>query len=165
MSSGGDARDSRYGARSGARRGRRATILEEAGLLWADPEMQRAFWQRRNARRGRTAEPVGELAKQFVSGRHLRDATRLSAIRAAWQSVVPAGLQEYCEPLALRGARLTVLVSDASIKYVLEREIGPALLDALRAAGAAARVHDIVFQLGSLRPFGDGPDADPDLAD
>lgn len=139
-------------------RARRRALLDAAGLAWAPRETQQAFWRKHNFRRGRAAVPIGDVARTIIGARSIANAALLTAVRRAWDELAPAGLREHCEPIAVRAGRVTIAVDNPSIKFVLQREVGPALLAALRQE-LDAPLRELVYELGSVR--GDDFDAAP----
>jgi hypothetical protein len=129
---------------------KRADILAREGLTWAPLQVQRAFWQRYNTRRRPGARPIGVAARALLAGRAFRDAVRLGAVREAWAQVAPPSLLPHCEPVMLRSGRLTVMVDDPGVRFVLERQLGAALLGALQAIRGCGNVRRIVYQVGPL---------------
>ncbi|MCK6456780.1 MAG: DUF721 domain-containing protein [Phycisphaerae bacterium] len=129
---------------------RRIELLRAAGLLSAEPEAQRDFWARHNRRYRSRTEPIGRVAQAWLSGGSLRSALKLGPIRAEWERIVPEHVRPHCDVAGLRGGRLIVLVDDPSIRFFLQRELGAALLEALRRSRAGREVRQIVFQIGAM---------------
>lgn len=102
--------------------------------------------------------PIGDVARTIIGARSIANAALLTAVRRAWDELAPAGLREHCEPIAVRAGRVTIAVDNPSIKFVLQREVGPALLAALRQE-LDAPLRELVYELGSVR--GDDFDAAP----
>jgi len=119
-------------------------------MAWAERGRQQEFWTRRNKGRRPAAVSLGVVAKDFLDGRAFKDALRLGPLRAWWEETVPAELRKHSDVTAVRGGRLTVMVDDPAVKFVLEREIGRRLLAALRADRCGASIREISYRLGSV---------------
>lgn len=136
--------------KSSQRPPRRVELLKAAGLLWAEPARQREFWTRRAAVRPLRARNAGEIARGLIGERQVRSARRLGAVQALWEEIVPGEWVERARPVALRGGRLTIAVRDAAARFLLERELGPAFLSALRARGELSAIHTLDWRLAAL---------------
>lgn len=125
----------------------RRQISEDHGLQYAPAAWRRQFWLRYNSRPRRAPETLGGLLGHVLSPEALADARRLSAIRAAWEVVLPDGFRERTHVAALRGGRLTIHVDSAATKFALSRQTGDALRTALNDALTDGRIDRIEFRV------------------
>lgn len=129
---------------------RRQELLRSAGLLWATPQQQREFWTRRCATFRPRAVNAGSLARAFLSAPRLRVARRLQAVLHAWEAIVPPEYAAHARPESLRGGRLRVVVDEPAIRFALERQCGPELLEFFADQPGLGAIHAIDFRLAAL---------------
>jgi hypothetical protein len=132
----------------------RVEILKQNGLSSAPRRLQAAFWASYNARsstaRRRLPTPLADSADKVLTGLALDDGNRIEHVRRAWASVLPADLAGRCRVDRLRAGRLQVVVADASCRFVLDRQWGGELIDALSRELGKPLVRTIDYRIGRV---------------
>jgi hypothetical protein len=132
----------------------RVEILKQNGLSSAPRGLQAAFWASYNARgrTGRRRPPslLGESAERVLAGLALDDESGVALVRRAWTRVLPPELAKRSRVNALRAGRLQVIVADASCRFVLDRQWGGELIDALSREMGKRVVRTIDFRIGRV---------------
>lgn len=112
--------------------------------------MQEAFWRRYNLNRTRRKPPaaLGELVERACPDLGQQNDTTLRRIESAWKRVLPAEYADASRAEGFQAGRLRVVVDSASTRYVLERQLGGVLKDAVNAVLGSAQVSRIEFRIG-----------------
>ncbi len=128
----------------------RRTILRSNRLENAPPAVQELFWRRYNQARSRRRPPLSlqELLDVVTKDSRLQPAEPLDEVAAAWQGAVPEEFQKLTRVEGLSGGRLRVAVDSAATRYVLGRQMGQTLIDALNTSVGSQVVQRIDFRLG-----------------
>ena len=111
-----------------------------------DPSQLRQALQ--NRRRRERAVPLGVLLGPMHERLAARTSDELAAVRAIWQEVVPEGLAAQSEVVVLKGGRLTVTVSSAADRYMLQWAMHDQLVAALNKGLGRLIVRRIRCELG-----------------
>lgn len=133
----------------------RRAILRSHGLDSAPRTLQEMFWRRYNQTSWRSRPPssLQELLDAVAKDSRLQPAGPLDEIRAAWQQLAPSEFQGSASIEGLSSGRLRVVTDSAAIRYVLGRQWGQALIDALNTAIGSEVIKRIDFRLGHQQGY------------
>lgn len=128
----------------------RRTILRSHQLENASPAVQELFWRRYNQTPWRRRPPssLQELLDAVTKDSRLQPAGPLDKIKAAWIRVVPEEFHKASLVEGFSGGRLRVAVDGSSTKFVLGRQMGQTLINALNATIGTEVVQRIDYRLG-----------------
>lgn len=128
----------------------RRAILRSHRLESAPRAVQELFWRRYNQTSWRTRPPASlqELLDAVTTDARLQPSGPLDEIRAAWQRLVPSEFRESAGVEGFSAGRLRVVADSAATRYVLGRQLGQALIDALNTAIGSEVIKRIDFRLG-----------------
>jgi hypothetical protein len=132
----------------------RRTILRSHQLENAPRALQELFWRRYNQTTWRARRPASlqELLDSVAKDARLQPAGPLDELKAAWRRIVPEEFQRSTRIEGLSVGRLRVAVDSAATRYVLGRQIGPSLVDALNAAIGLEVVKRIDYRISARTP-------------
>jgi hypothetical protein len=133
-------------------RTKRRDILEEHDLAVAPPEVRRFFWRRYNSTNRRKAGLLGDLAAEVASRHAAAGIGQVDRLEEAWRSVLPEELGRRTRLEGLSGGRLQVIVDSAATRYVLVRQLGGQLVEALNEAAGTTLVRKIDCRVGRIQP-------------
>jgi Dna[CI] antecedent DciA-like protein len=128
----------------------RRAILRSHRLESAPRAIQELFWRRYNQTTWRTRPPssLQDLLDAVAADARLQPAGPLDDIRAAWEQLVPSEFRRSARVEGLSAGRLRVVADNAATRYVLGRQWGQGLIDALNAAIGLEAIKRIDFRLG-----------------
>lgn len=131
----------------------RRTILRSHQLENAPPAVQELFWRRYNQASWRRRRPASlqELLDLVTGDSRLLPAEPLAEAADAWQQVLPDEFKNAARVEGLSGGRLRVVVDSAATRFVLSRQLGQALIDAVNARIGPETVRRIDYRIGLER--------------
>lgn len=131
----------------------RTEILAREGLAAAPQAEQESFWRNYNQRRSRRRPPatLGDLVAKACPDLPKANRPVDRKVESAWLRVLPAEYADATRVEGFQGGRLRVRVNGAAVRFVLERQLGPVLLQAVNIELGSPMVSRIEFRLSPTK--------------